>query len=92
MSARSPIERMIDQAVGYTPAAAPAKPPAPLVTDEAASAVLLTLADAAKTWWEELRPADVSADDHLELPTMGCANKREKNLARAVAEWVRVGG
>lgn len=92
MSARSPIERLIDQAVGYTPAAAPAKPPAPQVTDEDASAALLTLADAAKTWWEDLRPAGISVDEHLEIPTINCTNKREKNLARAVAEWVRVGG
>lgn len=84
---RSPIERLIDAAC---------KPEQETQTlQQAAVTALLTVADAAKAWWVERRPMTWDEDKHLTLPEFtdhlpsGPCNDA---LARAVAEWVKLGG
>lgn len=92
MTARSPIEAMIDQATGYNPATTPPSPPArTLAADDELAALLVKIADASKAWWEGMRPSGWSEEDHLANPCINCVGNREKSLARTISECVRNG-
>ena len=86
MKLLSPIEMMIDQAVGKSP----------VVQDEpidGRAEILLKIADAAKAWWISRRPDIYSEADHLQAPTINCfGGDSERELAMVVVEWVKMGG
>ena len=58
----------------------------------AASKVLPQVVGAAKAWWVSKKPVAYSNSEHLENPTINCCGEEEKELARAVAVWVKMGG
>jgi hypothetical protein len=53
---------------------------------------LLRLADSSKAWFRSKRPFMYSLEQHLEHPTINCVTEREKELAKAVANWIKKGG
>lgn len=51
--------------------------------------VWLECAAAAHGWWLSIRPLNYSNSDHLENPTVNCTTGPQKQLALAVARYVR---
>lgn len=85
MKNRSPIETLVDQVATEVLVY-------PEDKTETASKVLLQIADRAKKWWAGNRPYAYEENDHLQNPTINCRGEEEEWLARAVAEWIKMGG
>ncbi len=76
---RSPIEMMVDKACGVDPNALRATLRPNLVALDAEAQALLSVADAAKSWWE--------AGERGEVTALHVAQLKD-----AVADWVHLGG
>jgi hypothetical protein len=85
MASRSPIERMVDEATGYT---GPADLPGP---GKQPHELLIAVADAAKSWWESQRPVSMDQRQHFSNPGINCRTSFEYELAKAVAKLVKTG-
>lgn len=58
----------------------------------AENARLLRVVDAALTWWRRHRPVDWDEAEHLRYPLVNTTTDAEKDLARAVADYVAAHG
>lgn len=84
----SPIERMIDEATGYDGCKVK---PIRNNPDKRAEA-LLEIADRSMEWFERKKPRSWTEEKHLENPEVNCKSSVEIGLARAVSEWIKLGG
>lgn len=92
MTHRSPIEAMVDQACGISPAESERLRKEATALASAQTAALLSVEKAARAWWKTRRPVGWKESQHLANPTINCTDSKERTLAHAVAKWVKLGG
>lgn len=51
--------------------------------------LLKAVGQTAHVWWRTKRPAMYSLEQHLNHPTINCDTPRERELAQAVAQWLK---
>ena len=78
----SPVKMMLDVAFGRHQPGTNATPPN--------TAVLHSVADAAVAWWIARKPSDWSLEQYLADPAVDCPGDPERQLAEAVAKWVKL--
>lgn len=83
---------MVDQACGLSPVERERLQKEAEELADARTEALLSIEKAAREWWSRRRPRGWTKKQHLDNPTINCADAKEDTLAIAIAEWVRLGG
>lgn len=60
------------------------------VTLETEFKTMFQVIDEAKLWFRSKRPAVYSLQQHIEHPTINCNTERERQLATAIALWLKI--
>lgn len=92
MTRRSPIEALVNQACGISPAEIKRMKKEATELADAQTAALLALEKSARAWWLQRRPVGWTRRKHLANPAINCNGKDEIRLAEMVANWIKLGG